>query len=322
MTRRRTGFILLILGAVSTLAFSQGGATLEVKFYIPAGSVPTTTRVELISGEGMPIAQAMVDGSGIVSFGNLRDGNYNINVSGPDVQSASYQLRIMPSELSHVEVFQLRPTSNASAANNRTSQSAVSALDLGAPPEARKEVEKASQALKGQNWAEARKHCEKAIEIYPQFVSAYNELGVILIRLGERDKAREVLQKAIGLDRNYLRPYINLARMDAADRKYDEAETLLNKAVSNDPQNVEALFLLANAQFENGHYDEAIANARKVHAFPHHGFEAAHFICAAALQAEHRPDEAAEEYRVFLREAPDSKMAPNARAALQSLGAK
>jgi hypothetical protein len=76
---------------------------------------------------------------------------------------------------------------------------------------------------------------------------------------------------------------------------------------------------LANAQFENAHYEDAIATARKVHALPHKGFEAAHFICAAALESQHRPAEAAEEYRLLLQEAPDSKMAPNARRALESL---
>jgi cytochrome c-type biogenesis protein CcmH/NrfG len=107
--------------------------------------------------------------------------------------------------------------------------------------------------------------------------------------------------------------------MDAGDRNFVEAEKLLLKATSNDPQNAEALFLLANAELENAHYEEAIRTARNVNALSHHGFEAAHFICAAALQAQHRPHEAAAEYRAFLEEAPDSRMAPNARVALQSL---
>ena len=44
MTHLRAGFVVLMLGLVSTPSFAQGGGgiTLEVKFYIPAASVPTT----------------------------------------------------------------------------------------------------------------------------------------------------------------------------------------------------------------------------------------------------------------------------------------
>lgn len=323
MNRLRDSFVVLLMGVMfSALSLAQrgsGSTTLEVKFYVPGGTVPVTTRVELFYGAGTPVGEGVPDVSGRVTFSGLADGNYSVRASGPNIETATYDLRIMPDEQLHVETFQLRPVSLGTAPPNSTSDPAVSVLDLGAPPKAQKEVVQATQALKKQNWAEARKHCEKAIEIYPQFVSAYNELGVILIRLAERSKAREVLQKAISLDPNYAHAYMNLARMDATDHMFAEAEELLKKTVSIDTRNAEALFLLANAQFENGHYDDAIATARKVHALPHQGFEAAHFICAMALEAERRPGEAGEEYRAFLKEAPDSKMAPNARAALQRM---
>jgi tetratricopeptide (TPR) repeat protein len=109
---------------------------------------------------------------------------------------------------------------------------------------------------------------------------------VALIKLGNRDKAREKLKQAIQLDPKYARPYVNLARMDATDNNYAEAEELLKSAIDSEPDNAEALFLLSNAQLQNGRYDDAIASARKVHGTAHQGFEGAHVVCAMALAAE------------------------------------
>lgn len=73
------------------------------------------------------------------------------------------------------------------------------------------------------------------------------------------------------------------------------------------------------AEQKNTPTPKAIATARKVHGTAHQGFEGARVVCAVALAAKNRNSEAADEYRTFLKEAPDSSMAPRARTALAAL---
>src|SRR6266702_4683169 len=115
MARLQFSAVALLPALLSILSIALGGTTLEVKFYVPGGRVPTTTRAELISGEGTPVGETMVDVSGTVRFGMLRDGNYSVYVSGPGIEAAIYEVRLMPAE-SHVEMFQLRPLREASTA--------------------------------------------------------------------------------------------------------------------------------------------------------------------------------------------------------------
>lgn len=318
------GMVLATAVAVAQRGQSLGPETipLSISFYLPMGRIPQATQVELVNGYGTPVGQNVLDDSGQVHFMVAPNANYTIRVSGPGVATQSYNITIQPFDTGHTERLALTPAEPGSAQSHVTGKHAtVSVLDLNSPPKARKEFGSGAEALKAKNWSEARKHYEKAIEIYPQFVTAYNDLGVTLIKLGEREKARENLNHAIQLDPKYARPCVNLARMDAADNNYVEAEELLKKAIESEPDNAEALFLLSNAQLQNGHYADAIASARKVHALAHQGFEGAHVVCAMALAAQNHNNEAAEEYRTFLKEAPDSSMARQARANLAAIEA-
>jgi cytochrome c-type biogenesis protein CcmH/NrfG len=325
MLRPRIFLMFMLLVSAAAIAVAQssvsGNTPLTIRCYMAGGGlVPSGIQVELLNGSGIPIAQGMLDNSGQVNFMVVENANYSVRVTGPGVATLSYTFTIWPNEGGHIEQLQLTPAGPGSVQSRVTGKHpTVSVLDLNSPPKARKEFGSGAEALKAKNWSEARKHYEKAIEIYPQFVSAYNDLGVALIKLGEREKAREHLNHAIQLDPAYARPYVNLARMDAAENKYSEAEELLKKATKADPENAEALFLLSNAQLQNGHYDDSIASARKVYGIAHQGFEGAHLVCAMALVAENRNSEAADEYRAFLKEAPDSSMAPQARTALAAI---
>jgi outer membrane protein assembly factor BamD (BamD/ComL family) len=52
---------------------------------------------------------------------------------------------------------------------------------------------------------------------------------------------------------------------------------------------------------------------------PHEKFAMAHLVAAQAYTKKDRLDQAAEEYKLFLKESPDSPNAASARATLQSI---
>ena len=67
----------------------------------------------------------------------------------------------------------------------------LSVLDLAAPPKAVNEFNQATSLLRGQRSQEAIAHLQKAIAVYPKFVSAHNYLGLAYQDLDDAVRARE-----------------------------------------------------------------------------------------------------------------------------------
>ena len=279
--------------------------------------LPTSTiKIELFNNVGFLIARTIVDSPQFVTVGVVSEGNYELEIEGPDIQPVTQQFTVHPGEGIHTETVELRP---AMTEQFPTEIRGSVLRDKNVPPKAQKELDKAAEASYHHEWAKAVKSYEKAVQIYPNGAAPYMYLATALLRLGEKDKAKDALQKAITLKPDYEPPYIMLARVYAGEQQYPPIVDLLQKAISMHGDDAEALFLLSNADLQTGKYADAVVNARKVHLLPHRGFEAAHFICGLALAQEHKNDEAAEELKIFLKEAPQSTMAPRARDALASL---
>src|SRR5579863_7483615 len=67
--------------------------------------------------------------------------------------------------------------------------SSVSRFDMKAPAAARREYDKGLKLLMQKNEKSALPHLAKAIEIYPDFVSAHNALGSAYLDLGQNEEA-------------------------------------------------------------------------------------------------------------------------------------
>ena len=79
--------------------------------------------------------------------------------------------------------------------------------------------------MEQQDWSAAIATLQKAIGYHPQYAAAYNNLGVVYARIGDRNNEAAALQHAIDVDRRYAPAYVNLARMDIATSRFPEAST-------------------------------------------------------------------------------------------------
>jgi tetratricopeptide (TPR) repeat protein len=197
----------------------------------------------------------------------------------------------------------------------------VSAQDLNIPSKAKKEFNKAGDAMQQADWNEAKKHLEKAVAIYPQYASAYNNLGVVAMKQNDLPAAKAGFERAVELNDSSGSAYLNLGRLYLKDRNYDETARLMDKVLSLDGNSPEALTILADCDVATGKYAEAIAAVQHVHANPHERYAIAHLIAAAAFEKQNDARGAAAEYEQFLKEDPKSPRAAGARKALQRLSA-
>lgn len=204
-------------------------------------------------------------------------------------------------------------------ANDLRGSGSISIRDLGAPRKAVDQYNYAASYLRAQNSKEAAKCLRKAIDIYPEFVSAHNMLG--LAYLDERDaRAKGEFEAAAKLDDRFPVSFLNLGMMALNENDFASADTNLEKAAFLNPRDPRILTVLAFAQNGNHKYAECLRTTRRVHALDHQGIENVHYIAAAAAMSLHDYDRAQQELGTLLKEDPANPLAPVAHNQLDLLG--
>jgi Tfp pilus assembly protein PilF len=277
--------------------------------------VPPNVRVELLSIFGSSVEIGATDTSGIVRFTRLTPAKYKVRVTGDGiVTTESGDIDMTDSGPSVTEFVRVKRAQQA------TDVAPFGAIDANIPPEARKEFDKASEKMDQKNWTDAKTHLERAIAIYPKYSLAYNNLALAYLNLNQGEKAVESFRTAAQLDERLQQANLYLGHFYYDNKDYKQAEPYLRRASEGDPKNPQILLALANAQMQNGEADQALANAQKMHFLPDHKkFAIAHLIAAQILSDRAENQRAGEEYRLFLREDPDSPMTIRVKDALSKL---
>jgi tetratricopeptide (TPR) repeat protein len=293
------------------------GTELEIRLTTEdPGGTPDQIRVLLTTSSGSIVADRYSGAAGNVTFSGLPSGNYRVKASGMEIEDSEISFYLDPTDQHHFENLQIKRKTSGTPSSN---QGQVSAAELNIPEKAHKEFDKGLAKMEEKDFDEAEKHFTKATEIYPQYGAALNNLGVLAMRTGRDQEGKQFFQTAVQADPNNTGANVNFARCLIREGKLPEAEQFLQKASSISPLDAEPLAVLANAQMQAGQLDLALENTRKIHTLRHEHFTVAHLMAARILEMKGRPEEAAAEYRTYLKETPDSPKAADVRAALQSL---
>jgi hypothetical protein len=106
------------------------------------------------------------------------------------------------------------------------------------PPGGREPAEaRYAEALRAQRSGEAGRAqalYQEVLSLDPGHVRALNNLGVIHMALGQREKAAEVLSRAAALKKDYVDPYYNLACLYAQGGQAEESLRYLKMAAAAD----------------------------------------------------------------------------------------
>ena len=276
--------------------------------------------VQLLSGMGNVVYQTFTDEQGAADMSAVESGRYKIRASSPEIEETTgSDFEILPGQGYHAVFLPVRrvPPTGQTAPG-----STISVEDLNVPAKAKADFNKGTEALNHNRFQEAREYLEKAIQAYPEYSAAYNNLGIAWLREGHIAEGSAALRKAVSLNPHLTSAFRNLAGLTFTEGKLPETEDLVSQSLRDNPSDPEGLALLSKVQLARGEMDDAIANAQKVHALPHQRYAFVHFIAASAFQAKGQEQDAIREYKTFLKEAPNHSNAPEARAAIQTLQAR
>ncbi len=237
-------FTFLLTSAQAQLRGGVGGSSagsvhLHVVFDNDRAAGPNLF-VQLMEGSSStPVANTYTNSNGRADFRAVRVGNYHVVVSGDGIQTTeSPVFEVDERKVTQAQYISVRRNddsgeSGAEPTGSRSSM--VSAAELNVSPKARKELDKANEAMAQQQWKKALEHLHKAIATAPHYAAAYNNLGVLYARMNDNAHEQEALEKAISLDDHFAAPNVNLAKLCLREKNFPKAETLLDKAVSLDP---------------------------------------------------------------------------------------
>jgi tetratricopeptide (TPR) repeat protein len=197
----------------------------------------------------------------------------------------------------------------------------VSVASLAAPKDARKAFDKGEDSLGKKKLEEARKSFERAVEIYPEYASAWQQLGEMQLASKQKEKARGSFEAAIKADPVFIAPYLALALVQADAKEWSDLLQTTNRTLQLDPLAYpQAHYLNAVANFNLRNVEAAEKSAREAEKLDEHGrFPGIRRLLAQILVNRREYEQAADQMRSFLEFAPNSPMAGEVRAQLADI---
>jgi Flp pilus assembly protein TadD len=243
---RTFGFLAICICLSAGWANAQANSgSIRGKVIQPNGSLLTEAvlvRLENIRGVKATI---YTDNQGQFNFFGLAPGIYYVVVDGDTRrEGGSMTVEVFPSAPSLVNIVirerDPEPTRRAATVT-------AAALGQKVPSGAQKEFQRAASASKEGKIDQAITHYRKAIEIYPNFLMAHNDLGAQLMTQGKLDEAAEELRTAIAIDPKAFNPRLNLGMVLVKQHNFAEGATELRTALSFDSTSASAHFYLGLA---------------------------------------------------------------------------
>jgi tetratricopeptide (TPR) repeat protein len=202
-----------------------------------------------------------------------------------------------------------------------TEGTTISSASLNAPKDARKAFEKGEDAIKKKKWDEAAKSFQKAVDVYPGYATAWYELGRLQAAGGAPDTARISLECALKADPKFAAPYVELASIEVQAKKWKDVATFSDRGLRLDSFDYPELFFynaVANYYLRNA--DVAEKNARQaVKLDNQHRYPQSSYLLGLILTQRRAFQDAAEQFRDFLKLAPEASDAASAKQKLEQL---
>ena len=194
----------------------------------------------------------------------------------------------------------------------------VSATNLNAPKDAKKAYDKGHHAIENNKLSEAQQNLEKAVQLYPQYAAAWQDLGWVYAQQNQLDKAGNAFTQAQVADGMFVPAYIGLASVAVRESKWAEAAEFSAHATQLDGVDFPAAFYYNSlANYRLGNMEQAEKSARKAESLgARHSFPQVSLLLGVMLANRQEYTEAAEHFRSYLKGAPT---APNAEKVRQQL---
>jgi len=268
--------LLLIIGVCAANALAQmggidsdpgspgtgGRSTIEGRIYYPSGrNVDKRLKVKLTGIRGGDFF-TMADDTGAFSFRRVGGGTYVVSVDpGSEYEPVNEQVDVVDGpatrEASFGRTYNLQIQLRPRGANPKGGSGVFIAALGSVPKPAVNLYQKALASAQAGDRVKAIDQLRSAISIYPEFMLAYNQLGVQYLSLGLLDKAAEALRAALAIAPDAFEPLLNYGIALVYMKRVKEAEPKLRMALEKNETSGVAHYFLGRALAVSRRFDEA-----------------------------------------------------------------
>ena len=227
------GLVLAILclvpfGSVPAQTTSGGAPPSSVQIFMPNGGVPGRALMMTIVSDLGRTDLVLTNSTGIYSMRTPTAAavNYTVTVKGDDqtFETTSSSFRIERNSPGRFFVF-LKPV--PAAAKPVTGVIDAATLESNIPSKAHAAYQRAMEFIGKGQLESAIGSLQEAVRLYPEYVRARNDLGVVYMKLNRLDEAAATFRQASEINKRFFHPRLNLGIVLTQQRKYKEALDIL-----------------------------------------------------------------------------------------------
>jgi tetratricopeptide (TPR) repeat protein len=298
------------------------GGTVNVRGQVFApggGPLQQVVRLQLQSDDALrPPDYIFTDSNGRFILYSLNIGtSYTITVESDGKNWPTTSVSFIVTDRRMTVNIDLRPLESKASRGEATVS--IAELKQNVPKDAKKEYDAAMELFARGEHGRARPLLERAIELYPDYVDARNELSVALLKEGKLADAETQLRRALQIDGAAVRPLLNLGLCLYRQERYADALPFLEKALQLEPEQPNGQLLLGINLVILG--DDARAEPALLRAYELGGKRVARAQFYLARLYIRRKDHrrAAEALETYLRDVPGDPDAVELRKTLEQL---
>jgi tetratricopeptide (TPR) repeat protein len=227
--RSRQWLLIIVLFLLTGIAYGQG---VRGQIYLPNGApLHRVIRYTLTTDDGRRNDILFTDSNGRIEIQLPIPVPYSITIESDGETYDTTTKAFDPLYSRNYIIIHLRPlTAKTSPPPGLVS---ADATDKNVAPKAKEAYETALKLIQAQQYEQALQPLKQAIALQPDYFHAYNDLGVVYMKLNELDKATDALRHAIKINDKIYLPQLNLGVVLNKLGKYKEAVERLTKLESN-----------------------------------------------------------------------------------------
>ncbi len=254
--------VRIITGALvfcfcSGLALAQSQPASVVQVFMPGGGPPPNVlRLTLVRDNGF-MDTFFTDSKGKFEMPTPTSGtaNYTVTIEGDrqNFDTTTANLTLQGLQPTYLTIF-LKPLPPEKVVHEVLD---VTTFEKNVPQKAQAAYKKAMEWIGAKKFDDAISELQKAIKIYPEYVRAYSDLGVIFMKLDRLDEAAVAFRKATEISKRFFYPRMNLGVVLNRQEKFKEAIEILGPLYEENRGMLEVRLAYANALSGAGQMVEA-----------------------------------------------------------------
>jgi Flp pilus assembly protein TadD len=198
----------------------------------------------------------------------------------------------------------------------------VSAAELSQkiPTDAKKAYEQGLKAVRKGKFLEAATLFEQALQVFPEYLAARNDLGAQYLKLERVEEAEKQFKLVLAIDPKNFNAKFNMGLVEIEQTNYMGALAHLNQAVSLNSTRAVPHLWIGIAKLELGYLREAEQSLERALLMGGEECIAAHYQLARIYVSRGQLEDASRSLQVYLKQSPQGEYSKKARELSRQIG--